>query len=431
MNDIRKLFREMGEEESSLEANQSVAYQKSIRATIAAIYLTNSIAAMGLFALAYYVIREMKLRARDARKVEDREVLLRTVTEQARVGLTMISTDRRYLYANAAYAEGLGLRTTDIIGRRVSDVLEHAYDQTRSQLDRAFAGKRVSYEMAVPAGLGTNDEEGIKFYAITCQPLRHPGESPYVIMVVVDITERKQAQEHLRRSEDQLRALAARLQTATESERLRIARDLHDELGQALTGMKMDLEWIVRKHGTGGGVWVPMVLDSMKIVDSTLALVRRLSTELRPEMLDAFGLPAAIEWHAEEFQRRTGIVCRVQVPEAPLSISADQKIAAFRIFQEALTNIARHAQAKFVLVTLEQERNSLIVTIRDDGVGFFVDLLDQTQSLGILGMRERALLLQAQFHLKSVPGHGTTITLRIPLEDADTVERETDEHIDR
>jgi signal transduction histidine kinase len=127
--------------------------------------------------------------------------------------------------------------------------------------------------------------------------------------VASDITERRQAEDMLRRSQEQLRALSARLQTATERERLRIARELHDQFGRVLTGLKMDLDWIVRKHGAAGGLWVSLVQDSMKVVDSTIGLVRRLATELRPEILDAFGLRAAVRWHAEQFQQRTGTAC--------------------------------------------------------------------------------------------------------------------------
>jgi PAS domain S-box-containing protein len=565
MNDIRKLVREMEQEERSLQAVRFAAYQKSIRVTIACIYLTTFIAALGLIMLAYHVLREIEARESDARKIrergeelQEREMLLRTVTAEAHVGLIMVSSDRRYLYANVAYARMLSLGTADLTGKRGSDVMGHVYDQVSPRLDTAFAGERVSYEIAIPARPGASDYGQDRFYAVTYEPLQRPGEDLRVIGVVVeiterkrveeslrlneerlrlaqdvagmgtfdvelpsgqrtwsprmfeifglaldspppraedvlrmvhpddrsmvaekfalfgsgkhihiqyriirpngsvrwvessgtaifddaglpirylgvfyDITERKQAEDKLRRSQDQLRALAARLQTATERERLRIARELHDQLGQALTGMKMDLDWIVRKHGAGGDVWVPMVQDSMKVIDSTIALVRRLSTELRPELLDSLGLRAAIQWDAEQFQRRTGIVCAVRVPEDSSVLSGDQKIGVFRIFQEALTNIARHAQAKTVFIALKRERNDLILTIEDDGVGFSVNLLEHTQSLGVLGMRERALILGAKFRLESVPGHGTTITLRIPLEHAGITEPDAYEDFDR
>lgn len=246
-----------------------------------------------------------------------------------------------------------------------------------------------------------------------------------------DITDRKRAEDELRRSEDRLRALAARLQTAGERERLRIARELHDQMGSALTGIKMDLDWIVRKHGAGAYEWVPMVEESMKSVDSTIGLVRRLATELRPQMLDTVGLGAAIEWYAAEFQRRAGIPCTVKMPADLLKFSSDQRIAVFRIFQEALTNVARHSRASNVAVAVVPENSHAILTIEDDGVGFPADMLANTQALGVVGMRERALLLGAEFSIESKRAGGTTITLRMPLEYAGEPALVDHEYIDR
>ena len=236
---------------------------------------------------------------------------------------------------------------------------------------------------------------------------------------VMDITERKEVEARLRWSEDQLRALTARIQKATEEERLRIARELHDQLGQALTGMKMDLAWIIRKFGPAsrgtGESWVDLVQNTVKVVDSTIGLVRRLATELRPAMLDAFGLPAAIEWHAEEFEKRTGILCDVRVAHVTAEISEEKQIAMFRIFQEALTNVSRHAQASLVSIRLGPEGNSALFTLQDDGEGFSLRQLENSRSLGVLGMRERAHLIGADLALESEPGKGTMLKLRVPL----------------
>jgi PAS domain S-box-containing protein len=240
-----------------------------------------------------------------------------------------------------------------------------------------------------------------------------------------DITEGKQAEQELRRSKEQMRALAGRVQSAAEEERLRIARELHDELGQALTAIKMDLDWVRRKHGAQGGAWVEAVGGVMQFVDSTIGLVRKIATELRPGILDALGLTAALEWQAEEFQRRTGTQCSVQAPAGKIGLSPEQKIAVFRIYQEALTNVARHAAATEVLVSLEVDNNQVVLRVEDDGQGFPFESLQKTRSLGVVGMRERALLLGGELQIQSFPGAGTQVTLRLPLKQNGQVEAAT------
>jgi PAS domain S-box-containing protein len=243
----------------------------------------------------------------------------------------------------------------------------------------------------------------------------HAGEEELYTAILRDITERKLAEQKLRRSEKQLRALAARVQSVTEAERLRISRELHDQLGQSLTAIKMELDWLVRKQGPRRKPWFEQVQRAMQLVDSTIGLVRKLSTELRPATLDTFGLCAALEFQVEEFQRRTGIQCCARMPQGKFDLSPEQRIAVFRICQEALTNIARHAGASQVQVTLEETRRQASFTIRDDGKGFAMESLDHKGALGILGMRERALMLGGKLDIDSAPGAGTQVTLRIPL----------------
>jgi len=358
----------------------------------------------------------------ERRQAEDalrlNEERLRLAQQGASMGVFDVELKSGKRMWSAQMFEIFGL-ATDSPQPSSEDVLRMCHPDDRSlaqeQLNNMADGKPLHFECRI-----IRPDGGVRWLEILGNGIVDDAEHPIrCVGVGRDITDRKRAEDYRRWSEDQLRALAMSLQTAAERERLRIARELHDQLGQALTGMKMDLDWIVRKHGTGGDDWIPMVQSSMKVVDSTVALVRKIATELRPDMLDALGLPAAIEWHTEEFQRRTGISCVVHVLENLLVIADDEKIAVFRIYQEALTNIARHAKAKNVLVNLKREQNEAILTISDDGVGFPVGQLESTQSLGIVGMRERALLLGAQFHLQSSQGNGTTITLRIPLGDAE------------
>jgi PAS domain S-box-containing protein len=234
--------------------------------------------------------------------------------------------------------------------------------------------------------------------------------------VVMDVTERKQAEAELQRSVDQLRALAARVQDAREEERKRVAREIHDELGQALTSIKIDLSSLIHEFPPE-----PQQLKRIEfisgIVDQTIKSVRRISTELRPGILDDLGLIAAVEWAAEEFETRNGAKCRLDLPENDGAIDPDRATAIFRILQETLTNVARHANATCVDVRLVKEPGGVILEVRDNGKGATGEQLAATESLGIRGMRERALLLGGELVIQGIPGQGTSIRVTIPLTD--------------
>jgi PAS domain S-box-containing protein len=348
--------------------------------------------------------------------VLESQAKLQGIVGSAMDAVISVNEQQRIVVFNRAAETIFACPASEAIGTTLDRFLPAAVRASHSEHIRRFGTEgETARSMTSPAILTAVRFGGEEFpIEATISHVQVGGENLFTV-ILRDVTERKRAEDKLRWSEDQLRALAARLHTASERERLRIARELHDELGSILTGMKMDLDWIVRKHEAGENNWISMVQDSIKAVDSTIVLVRRLATELRPQMLDSAGLAAAIEWHVAEFQRRTAILCAVQVPEDTFGLSSDQRIAIFRICQEALTNIARHSQAKHVLVTLAREPTEAILTINDDGVGFNVDEVVHTPALGIVGMRERAVLLGAQIHIESAPGDGSTISLRIPL----------------
>jgi signal transduction histidine kinase len=211
-----------------------------------------------------------------------------------------------------------------------------------------------------------------------------------------------------------LRALAARLQSVREEERKNVAREIHDELGQALTAIKIELssllfEWPAEQKPSKRAASIT------KLVDQTIQSVRRISTELRPGILDALGLVAAVEWAAEEFETRTGTRCRVDLPKDNLKIDQERATAIFRIFQETLTNIARHADATEVDIRLARENGGLHLDVQDNGIGISEERLSAKGSLGILGMRERTLLLGGEFQMSQAPNLGTRVRVRIPL----------------
>jgi signal transduction histidine kinase len=219
--------------------------------------------------------------------------------------------------------------------------------------------------------------------------------------------------EELQASLGQLRALAARLQSIREEERKRVAREIHDQLGQALTAIKLDVSSLVRELPAERkeSNRVPSIL---KLVDETIQTVRRIATELRPGMLDDLGLVATIEWAGEEFGARTGTKCCLELPPDDIVVDQEKSTAIFRIFQETLTNIARHAGANEVKARLAAENGNVTLEVRDNGRGIREEKLRKGGSLGILGMRERVALLGGDLTITSSPGNGTSVLVRIP-----------------
>jgi signal transduction histidine kinase len=233
--------------------------------------------------------------------------------------------------------------------------------------------------------------------------------------LVDEIAERKTAQERLRESEVQLRALAARLISIREEERGRIAREVHDELGQVLTGLKMDVMWLRKHLRKDQGPLLEKAETMRGLIDSTMQVVRRISTGMRPEVLDHMGLVAAIGWQAKEFQKRLGIRCRVELPAGNPELDGALATAVFRIFQEILTNIARHAEAGSVSVQLQISDVRLALEVTDDGIGIAESAVHARESLGLLGMQERAQQFGGELSIRPGPGRGTTMALCIPL----------------
>jgi PAS domain S-box-containing protein len=228
-----------------------------------------------------------------------------------------------------------------------------------------------------------------------------------------EIEDRKKAEDALQCSLEELRALAARLQSVREEERTRVAREIHDELGQALTGIKLESASLIRELPRDARQQLNRVELIMKLADETIQTIRRISTELRPGILDDLGLVAAVEWATEEFHSRTGTDYRLDLPEDDIVIDRERATALFRILQETLTNVARHANATQVNVRLAKEEGSLILEVHDNGKGISREELSAGRSLGILGMRERALLLGGGLSISGAPGQGTTIEVRI------------------
>jgi len=242
-------------------------------------------------------------------------------------------------------------------------------------------------------------------------------QSPRILVINSDITERKNNEESLVLQKEQLRALAERLQQVREEDRKQVARDLHDQIGQILTAIKMDLTWAIRHLPQSEGEVPDRLKESVASIDDGVKAVRAICSGLRPGVLDDLGLAAAIEWQANEFATRNGVLCQVKVPPVDLHLDGDRATATFRIFQECLTNVIRHAQAKSVRVELCQEEENILLVVADDGIGFCEsDLSNSLGSLGLLGMKERAQFCGGDLQISSSPGKGTTVTVRVPVD---------------
>jgi PAS domain S-box-containing protein len=213
---------------------------------------------------------------------------------------------------------------------------------------------------------------------------------------------------------DELRALTAHVEAVREDERTSVAREIHDVLGQALTALKMDISWLSR-HSVAEPTCAAKLQEMSAMTDDLVDAVRRISADLRPGVLDDLGLGAAIEWQAEDFQRRTGTTCIVHSNVGEMRFDRDVGTAVFRIFQEALTNVARHADATLVEVHLEQDGTRLRLSVRDDGRGISAEALGKSTSLGILGMRERARRLAGTVDLRRDGESGTVLVLELPV----------------
>lgn len=237
--------------------------------------------------------------------------------------------------------------------------------------------------------------------------------------VKVDITDRKESEERLNAMAQALRALSARLNSAIEEERTRVAREIHDQLGGGLTGLKLDLETLrrlahERGHSPELDRFLAKVADMTTLADNMISSVRRISSELRPDMLDEFGLNEAIKAYAYEFQERTGIQC-ASFLDGP-QLDNERATAVFRIMQEALTNTVRHAQATRVEIETRRDGPDFVLTIRDNGRGISDEQKSGRNSLGLLGIRERANLVGGSVDVFGAAGKGTVVVVRIPVE---------------
>jgi PAS domain S-box-containing protein len=349
-------------------------------------------------------------RKRAEEALQQSEALFRSLTEST-TAWVYVFQNRRLCYVNEAAERGMGYAREELLALTFEQLVhpdELAWHKERIAAHRA--GREVPTNFEARALTKTGE---VRWLAVATKPIEYQG-APATLNTAFDITDRKRAEEQLKISEQQLHQLAGYLQTIREEERTSIAREIHDELGQAMTAMKMDLSWLTKRVPEDQTPIQERLKGMIELVSDTITTVRRLATQLRPGILDDLGLQAALEWQAQEFQTRTGIGCDF-VAEADVSALAPERATAiFRICQEALTNVARHAEATQVHIRLWEGQQQLRLEVQDNGRGISTSETAHPRSFGLLGMQERAFLLGGEFQLTGRPNQGTTVTARIP-----------------
>jgi PAS domain S-box-containing protein len=343
------------------------------------------------------------------RRAESARHNLESVLERVSDGFVAMDRQWRYTYVNESGGRMLGRDAKSLVGK-------HIWTEFPEGRGQKF---HLAYERALNEQRPVSIREYYPPWERWFENRVYPSQDG-VSIFFTDVTEQQKAQDDLRALADQLRALAARLAEVREDERREISRELHDQVGQALTALKLDLGWLRGQLGRSASspdATLARVAAMEDLIDTTLDTTRRISSSLRPAMLDDLGLPATIRWQVRDFCARTKIECDVRVPDDGADALAPAvALTLFRILQEALTNVARHAEAKHVVIELQVGggATATVLTISDDGKGIAPGAAERATSLGLVGMRERALAIGGTIELSSAPGGGTTVTVSVP-----------------
>lgn len=326
-------------------------------------------------------------------------------------------TESRYILVNEAFMAACGRTEAEIIGRTPDKVWASEWGRVYLATDRAVvaSGVRRRYEESRPG------PDGTPHWFDTVKMPVHDAHGRIVGTVGIsrDITDRKRSEMALLDSRAQLRQLSAYLQTVREAERTRLSRELHDELGQWLGGLRLGLSYLETQPDASAHDRAAHIQMLKDLVDETIDAVHRIAADLRPAVLDELGLHAALEWLTETFSQRHGLPCELVMPQTVTAcLDSECSTAIFRIVQESLTNASRHGQPSYVRVVFDLREGHCHVSIADDGRGMDAAQASHGQRLGLMGMRERALMLGGAFDIESAPGQGTRVSVRIPARSA-------------
>lgn len=328
---------------------------------------------------------------------------------QAVVGLQ----NRQINFANTAVEEVFGWRPEEVIGKSVTVFYR---DEKEADEIAHYFYSNLEHQRTFEAEFTCRRKDGRDILCrMRSSRVGETLKERRIVITYEDITEQRRAEKELTNSREQLRNLSAHLQSVREVESTRIAREIHDELGQSLTALQMDLAWLGNRLPPGDLSLMGEVQRMRNLLDTSIDSVHRISTELRPILLDDLGLMAAMEWQIQQFQSRTGVRCEARLDCDDSAVEKDLATALFRIFQETLTNIARHAHATLMKVSLTWKGDELQLNVSDNGKGITKKQVNDPKSFGIMGIRERVNLWSGSVSITGKSQKGTTIKVRIPM----------------
>jgi PAS domain S-box-containing protein len=346
-----------------------------------------------------------KKQAEDA--LRESEERYRAVVENVQDGILIINNQYQVLFVNPMLCKISGYDEEDLLGK---DFRQFIHQESMQPVLERYSRLVDGDDIQVPREVKFIRKDGeVRNVEVSTSILNPQAGQARILGRITDITERKQV-------EHQLRNLSAHLQSAREETQMTLSREIHDELGQELTALQMDLSWIRKRLPKKKDDLHEKAESMSQLLHSTIQTVKRLSSKLRPPVLD-LGVTAALEWETEEFEEHTGITCQLAITPEDVKLEPDLSTVIYRIFQETLTNVTRHAQASKVDAKLEVADGKIVLEIKDNGIGISDDKISGSRSIGIIGTRERVGQFGGEIHFSGKPGEGTTVTVTIPFKE--------------
>jgi PAS domain S-box-containing protein len=416
MAQIAEVGEQIETEEYKLLFQRARTRKSRVRRGFAASLIAALLALLALISAPLDVTRAVRQRKLAEESKQESESTARALFEAAAQAIFIIDKDGKIVMVNPAAEKILGYAANELLGKPIEILIPDALHGVHVEHRKVYFEKPQQRSMGIGLELQAKRRDGSQFFAEISLSYIRTGRETLAVAFLTDVSKRRTDEIAIRQQKDDLRLLAGRLMTAQDDERRRIARDLHDDLSQKLAYLAMDIGKILANPAAlpVTSELRPLQLRAAEAADT----VRRISHQLHPSILDDIGLEAAIEQYCDEFQARSGIVTHFTSGAMPDSIPRDVARSMYHIFQECLRNVSKHAKTQQASVKLEVLDNHLRLTVKDEGVGLREERSGPRTSIGLIGMKERALLVNGTLNIQSQAGEGTEVTVTVPLSTA-------------